>query len=352
MTPRTVVLAATLVALAACSDGGASTTVTTTPASVATIAAASTTAAPTTTEQAATTTEAPLTIESLSGRLLLVSVSCDEQDRERNNNPIQQVCVMNADGTGARLLSDPAIDESSAAWSPDGTKIALTSMFDGYNNRLVVMNADGSGRAPVNSSNVGFFGVRWSPDGTQLVMPELWVGAVDGTRYSADNTYRFVGRDHSANYPDWSPDGTRFAYVSGLYGTPDELYCEALFTVDVDGSNPQQITPDPQADLGPCAFDPPEWSPDGDLILFAYSADSGMNLFVVRPDGTGLRQLTTGEYGGIEGGWSPDGTMIAYVAIVDGVSGLYVMTLDGSQVVQVPAPQGMVNGLTSIDWAA
>ena len=77
-----------------------------------------------------------------------------------------------------------------------------------------------------------------------------------------------------------------------------------------------------------------------------------MNLFVVHPDGTGLRQLTTGQYGGMEGGWSPDGTQIAYMAIVDDVAGLYVMTLDGGQVVQVPAPQGMVNGLTSIDWAA
>ena len=76
-----------------------------------------------------------------------------------NNSPIQQVCVMNADGTGARNLSDPTIDESSAAWSPDGTKIALTSMFDGYNSRLVMMNADGTGRAPVNAGKVGFSGV-------------------------------------------------------------------------------------------------------------------------------------------------------------------------------------------------
>ena len=352
MTPRSAVLAATLVALAACGNDGAAPPATTATATSVASTDSATTVAPTTTEQATTSTAPPLTVDSLTGKLLIVSVSCDEQDREMNNSPIQQVCVMNADGTGARNLSDPTIDESSAAWSPDGTKIALTSMFDGYNSRLVMMNADGTGRAPVNAGKVGFSGVRWSPDGTQLVMPSLWVGNVDGTRYSADNTYRFVGVDQSANHPDWSPDGTQFAYVSGLYGTPDELYCDALFVVDVDGANPQQITPDPETDVGPCAFDPPEWSPDGSLILFAYSSDTGMNLFVVHPDGTGLRQLTTGQYGGMEGGWSPDGTQIAYMAIVDDVAGLYVMTLDGGQVVQVPAPQGMVNGLTSIDWAA
>ena len=67
----------------------------------------------------------------------------------------------------------------------------------------------------------------------------------------------------------------------------------------------------------------PDWSPDGSLIVFSSNREGG-GLFVVRPDGTGIRRLT--ETRGRSPEWSPDGTEIAF----EGPGGLRVMAADGT----------------------
>jgi Tol biopolymer transport system component len=57
---------------------------------------------------------------------------------------------------------------------------------------------------------------------------------------------------------DWSPDGKRIAFISGLYGGK-------LFIADWNGKNAIQIT-------NTCgAADSPQWSPSGDQIVFIYA---------------------------------------------------------------------------------
>ena len=57
----------------------------------------------------------------------------------------------------------------------------------------------------------------------------------------------------------------------------------------------------------------PAWSPDGQWLAFARSTDGrrSFHVYVMRPDGTGLRQLTHGRYDESPS-WSPDGQWIAY----------------------------------------
>ena len=66
----------------------------------------------------------------------------------------------------------------------------------------------------------------------------------------------------------------------------------------------------------------PAWAPDGRLIAFASSREGG-GIYVVRPDGTGLRRLFGG--GATDVAWSPDGRRLAYV----GADGLYLVAMDG-----------------------
>jgi Tol biopolymer transport system component len=68
----------------------------------------------------------------------------------------------------------------------------------------------------------------------------------------------------------------------------------------------------------------PDWSPDGQLIAFASSRRLG-GLFVIRPDGTGLRQLFHGNASNPD--WSPDGRRIAY----QGSSGIYLISRHGGR---------------------
>jgi Tol biopolymer transport system component len=66
----------------------------------------------------------------------------------------------------------------------------------------------------------------------------------------------------------------------------------------------------------------PDWSPDGRLIAFASSRRLG-GIYVIHPDGKGLRQLFHGVASNVD--WSPDGRRIAF----QGDHGIYVLPRNG-----------------------
>ena len=68
----------------------------------------------------------------------------------------------------------------------------------------------------------------------------------------------------------------------------------------------------------------PDWSPDGRLIAFASSRGQG-GIYVLRPDGTAMRQLFEGAASNVD--WSPDGRRIAF----QGDNGIYVIRRAGGR---------------------
>jgi Tol biopolymer transport system component len=97
-------------------------------------------------------------------------------------------------------------------------------------------------------------------------------------------------------HPNVSPDGEWLAYVS-------QGYREDLYIMRADGTGRRQLTDDVYIDRFP------KWSPDGKTIAF-YSSRSGRNeIWSIHPDGSGLRRLTEIESGFPS--WSPDGRRIA-----------------------------------------
>ena len=343
----------------ACSDSGPSGSATTAPATSPS-AAPTTSGAPTTTPatEAPTTTEPPLTLDSLSGRVAIESTSCDEQLKETNNSPIGQICVLNLADMSVVNLSDPAIDETSPRWSPDGTRLVFDSLVYGENQRLVIANADGSGRVNVTGNKFYSSWADWSPDGTTFLIGANILAPTTGVEMNPGDGFTLLPIDENAWHPKWSPDGEWVVYSSDLYGTPEELECQTLFVARVDGSDTRQLLADPAGGdaLGPCAFDGAEWSPDGEWLVFAMSDNAGQNLWVMRSDGSELTQLTTGQFGGSRPTWSPDGTYILYSA--DDATGqpqLYVRTFAGgadAQVLELPLPAGLLHGVNWVDWTA
>jgi TolB protein len=197
-------------------------------------------------------------------------------------------------------------------YSPDGSKIAFVGQLgtDPSDQVYVVNASNGGGLTQLTDCPVvdGFclndFPV-WSPDGKKIAY-------VHGERFDADGNALdeqvWVMDANGANkhqlssdarpkdqVPDWSPDGTRIAYASGGFGDGQ------IWVMNANGSNQHQLTGCAPADPLPCAIGDDfgtAWSPDGTKIAFLRSfqalGTSNRPVYVMNADGTGQHQVTPG----------------------------------------------------------
>lgn len=127
--------------------------------------------------------------------------------------------------------------------------------------------------------------------------------------------------------PVWSPNGRLVAFASRR-GGPSHIY-----VMRADGSHVRQVT------RGKLDDDGPAWAPDGRRL--AFSRDGG--LFIVASAGGPVRSLTRGLGGeAANPAWSPDGKFIAYDYRRPGFSSreIWVIGVGGSRarlVTKLPA---------------
>ena len=92
------------------------------------------------------------------------------------------------------------------------------------------------------------------------------------------------------------------------------------------------------------------WSPDNSKLAFQkVDATGWTQIYTIKPDGSGLAQVTTGATHKREPVWSPDGTKIAFTGTLDGqaLPDVYTMNADGTNVIRVTSTPE-VDG--NLDW--
>ena len=245
-------------------------------------------------------------------------------------NQIDQVCLMNADGSGRQQLTNSSATSYYASLSTDGDTIYFVSKqggtFDIYS-----MSPKGKGLKRLTRNIGALYAPELSVSGDRVVFTNesggkqrIWVMRPDGK-----NPHPISDGPEDID-PTWSPDGSRIAFASARTGQ------RQLYVMDKDGSEVQQVTH--LDNMGGRST----WSPDGTRLAFYRGPQGDHNIFVINVDGTGLIQLTNGG-DNLGPSWSPDGKWIAFTSFRDGNNEIYIMHPDGTDVTR------LTNNPTS-DW--
>jgi hypothetical protein len=263
-----------------------------------------------------------------------------------------------ADGGERRLLVRPARPREALwepAWSPDGSTLAYVSevaprgqegtgaggarlmLFDGMTSRPLTPRRKG-----IQDSSPA-----WSPDGSRLafrrsILVRNGFRSKIVTRTLATGVERtLVGvgvgsRFSSVGEPAWSPDGSTIAYTHSRLDS-EYAFRPLIRTLPAGGGDPRTLIRDAQS---------PAWSPDGRRLAFASIKDRNGRrcgsdqcwyageLYTAAADGTGSRRLTTNEGDDARPTWSPDGSRLLFASdrnVPEGESDeIYSIAPDGS----------------------
>ncbi|HSG49163.1 MAG TPA: Ig-like domain-containing protein, partial [Longimicrobiales bacterium] len=193
----------------------------------------------------------------------------------------------------------------------------------GAGEATITVRSEGMSATSIISVSSDQFHHLFASDGVGLTSMDLRLGSAPGRFW--ENWPGSRALDPSA-----SPDGMWIAYT--IENTiPSDSGSVSLGRM-VALLNLMNMTYQVIPDTGPA--DQPVWSPAGDRIAFRAKVGDRTHIFTVRPDGTGLQNLTADlppESSAQDPAWSPDGSRIVFAVQSDpGFWGLMIMNSDGS----------------------
>jgi eukaryotic-like serine/threonine-protein kinase len=250
---------------------------------------------------------------------------------------VPQLYLINADGTDLTQLTNMENGACQPSWSPDGKQLVFISpclgrgeFFENIYNEssLYAINADGTGLKQLTVSPGSDFEPAWSPDGKKIAFTSVRGGFRQIYTLDVDpqditlltNTTDAI----ESSQPSWSPDGTKIVYMVKRVGTYQ------VWAMNADGQEAVQLVRSGQ-DLWDFL---PSWSPDGITIFFSQRRMGAFRPWLMQVDYQDLTQdprklnfITPIE----DVSFSPDGFWIVYEGMDnEGNRDVYFMTITGS----------------------
>lgn len=252
----------------------------------------------------------------------------------------RQILAIDLDSRVEQAVSDPIADGCvySPRWSPDASSIVYSNLRGGYH--LVMVNADGSDRrvlVPPAGLSVYITPHGWDPDGRVVFHRGESNGAWGAYVVNADGTgvEPLFGRGSDIT-PEWSPSGSRVAFVREVDGL------RSLWVADADGANAIQISDSESparlafvTAAGDWVKD--HWSPDGEWLAMTRDSAFLLAVDVVRADGSERRRIADFGAQTLFMGWTKEGR-VSFQASSGGTRHLYTSWPDGSGLQEVVLP--------------
>jgi hypothetical protein len=269
----------------------------------------------------------------------IVFEAADSNGYGCNHRPLACLWVMDADGLHKRKL---APDSELASVSGSGRLLARLVNLGRRRHHLIITTLAGKkvrmfAFRPSSADEDDFRRPTWAPDESAVAFE----GSATLNRvYVAERRkgVRVIARGRFLYSPAWSPDSRLIAFRR----CPDEppiAGCDLMVTRR-DGSHTRVVARDIDTE-DPSWFGPPlpdPWSPNGHWLVFARN----VQIYVIRPDGSGLRRVTDVPLVIRRLAWSPDSKRLAYIA-----GGVFVIGVHGGRARQVTTKKNQ----GSLSWA-
>ncbi len=251
-------------------------------------------------------------------------------ETERGKLGDYEIFVMTTTGERVTNVTNSWADDVAPVWSPNGRRIAFVSLRDTPTGKwglgpgsIYLLDFDPIAGRPGKVVRLTDGGgddnwPTWSPDGKKIAFMsdrsgnwDIWIINVDGSGLT--QVTHHPGEDE---FPDWSPDGKKIAFTSKRGGNRD------IWVMNVDGSNPVNLTNMPGRDRYPM------WSPDGKMIAFNTKRDGNQEIYVMNADGSNQRNVTNAP-DSTEGlaDWSPDGKRLVLYSNKPGNKDIFILDL-------------------------
>jgi TolB protein len=242
----------------------------------------------------------------------------------------KEIWVMDYDGSNQRQLTHQNSISLSPRISPDGSRLAFSSMTkSGWDILMYSIDLNRMVSFPrLGGTNLS---PAWSPDGAKLALSSSRGG--NSEIYVCDAGGGNLHRMTTGKGPDVSPSwnrktGAQIAFVSGSTGLPQ------VYTMEADGTNQQRMT-----DQGYAVS--PNWSPNGQFLTLAWTRKYGpgepgsSDIYLMDIASKQWVQLTHDGGRNDFPSWAPDGRHIVFQSARSGKEEIWMMLADGTKLHQL-----------------